>query len=56
MTRTLALKKDTLAELASDDLSAVVGGSAGTCWTCLVQCLTDDCQRQPIPSLESPCY
>ena len=58
MNRTLALKKDTLTELASDDLSAVVGGSAGTCYTC-VECLvgktTGLVSDFDIPSLQSPC-
>jgi hypothetical protein len=39
--RSLALKKDTLAELATDELSGVVGGSVSpTCYTC-VQCYVD---------------
>ena len=39
LTRRLALKKETLAALASEDLAAVNGGaSAGTCYTCVVQC------------------
>lgn len=39
MKRALSLKKETLAELASDDLRSVAGGvvSAGpTCYTCVV--------------------
>lgn len=38
--RTLSLKKETLARLASDELTEVAGGaSAGpTCYTCLTLC------------------
>lgn len=37
--RTLSLKKETLSELASQDLSAVAGGaSSPTCHTCVTLC------------------
>ncbi len=36
MTRTLTLRKDTLAELTADDLRAVTGGDAGITYTCFL--------------------
>lgn len=41
--RTLSLKRETLAELASSELSTVAGGATGpTCHTCLTLC--DACE------------
>lgn len=53
MRRTTALRltKETLTELAAGDLRAVVGGSAGTCYTCL-DCLAID--EPPIPPMTGP--
>ncbi len=65
MRRTLTLKKDTLTELGSADLASVVGGSAGTCYTCVqLNCIVDDVKRittilgtdlPPLPSIDNPC-
>ena len=37
--RTLLLKRESLTELAAHDLGRIVGGSAGTCYSC-VECIT----------------
>ncbi len=58
MRRPLALRKDTLTELAADDLRGVAGGSAATCYSCL-DCVWDLTEAlvndYDIPTLQSPC-
>lgn len=53
--RTLALRKETLAELAPADLAAVVGGGSTSCVTYSV--LVTGCVCSGIwPSLNVPCH
>ncbi len=59
MKRSLSLKKETLAELATDDLRGVVGGSAGpTCYTCVdcvVDRITEAIALPKVSSVNAPC-
>ena len=57
MKRTLSLKKESLSELRTDDLSSVVGagGTHLTCYTGLTWCDLCQIDRTPIPTVDSPC-
>lgn len=58
MKRDLTLKKDTLTELGTADLTGIAGGS-GTCYTC-VQCVLDQLigpfKPPVVSSVNAPCH
>jgi hypothetical protein len=58
MIRTLALKRESLTELTTDELTHVVGadGTHITCYTGLTYCPCTGLINDPeIPSIDSPC-
>ena len=58
MKRTLSLKKQTLTELTSDEMTSVVGadGTHTYCATGITYCqICNTIERTPIPTIDSPC-
>ncbi len=52
--RKLNLRRESVSDLASDELGRIAGGSAGTCYTCVLDCVTPALINDPgpIPTLD----
>ena len=53
--RKLTLRREPVTELASDELGRIAGASVGTCYTCILDCVTPALIGDvgPVPTLDN---